>query len=179
MKARELLFAALVMGCVGCGTAPAPTPVPAADTQAQTQAKDQADIKALEDRFVAAFDAKDVNAVMACYIPDESLIVFDATPPRQYTGATAYKKDFTDFFAAFPTPIHMTLTDLDITVGGDIAYSHSIQRTEATDKKGKKMFLTVRVTDGYKRVNGQWLISHEHVSVPVDIDKMKPDLDSK
>ena len=37
-----------------------------------------------------------------------------------------------------------------------------------TDKKGKKMDMTVRVTDGYKKVNGQWLISHEHVSVPVN-----------
>jgi ketosteroid isomerase-like protein len=48
-----------------------------------------------------------------------------------------------------------------------------------TDKSGKKVVMTVRVTDGYKKVNGQWLISHEHVSVPVDLDTMKPVLDSK
>lgn len=41
------------------------------------------------------------------------------------------------------------------------------------------MEVTVRVTDGYKKINGQWLISHEHVSVPVDLATMKPDLDSK
>ena len=39
--------------------------------------------------------------------------------------------------------------------------------------------MTVRVTDAYKRVNGQWLISHEHVSVPADLTAMKPVLDSK
>jgi len=39
--------------------------------------------------------------------------------------------------------------------------------------------LTVRVTDGYKRVNGQWLIAHEHVSIPVDLATLKPDPDSK
>jgi ketosteroid isomerase-like protein len=32
-------------------------------------------------RFTAAFKAKDVNAIMANYVTDESLIVFDVAPP--------------------------------------------------------------------------------------------------
>jgi uncharacterized protein (TIGR02246 family) len=171
---RQILVVALLAGCVGCSSGPGP------DTKApDTKAKDQTDIKALEDRFWAAFKAKDVNAIMACYVPDESLIVFDATPPRQYTGAAAYRKDFEGFFAAFPGPIDGTLTDLDVTVGGDVAFAHSIQRATVTDKDGKKLTAAFRVTDGYKKINGQWLISHEHVSVPVDLATMKPDLDSK
>jgi ketosteroid isomerase-like protein len=39
--------------------------------------------------------------------------------------------------------------------------------------------MTVRVTDGYKKVNGQWLIAHEHVSIPVDLATMKGVPDSK
>ena len=73
----------------------------------------------------------------------------------------------------------MRMTDLDITVGGDVAYGRNIQYASFTDKDGKKMEVTVRVTDGYKKINGHWLISHEHVSVPVDLATMKPDLDSK
>jgi ketosteroid isomerase-like protein len=37
----------------------------------------------------------------------------------------------------------------------------------------------MRLTDVYRRINGQWLIEHEHVSVPVDLDTGKPDLASK
>jgi hypothetical protein len=37
----------------------------------------------------------------------------------------------------------------------------------------------VRVTDGYRKVNGHWLVEHEHVSVPVDLDTGKPDMTSK
>ena len=169
MKVRELFLLALVAGCAGCGTAPAP----------DTSAQDQAAIKALEDKFVTAFNAKDSNAVMALYVPDQSLIVFDAVPPLQYTGWPAYKKDFDDFFAAFPGPANMVMSGLDITVGGNVAYGYSIQRATMTDKTGKKVEMTVRVTDGYKKINGQWLISHEHVSVPVDLNTMKPVLDSK
>lgn len=168
-RIKGLLPLALVAACVGCASAPV----------ANTKAEDQAAIQALETKFQAAFDAKDVNAIMALYTPDETMVVFDATPPRQYTGWSAYKKDWENFLATSPGPIDIKLTDLDVTVGGDVAYSHSIQHVVATDKTGKKVEMTVRVTDGYKKVNGQWLISHEHVSVPVDLDSMKPDLDSK
>jgi uncharacterized protein (TIGR02246 family) len=172
MKIRSLFFVALVAGCVGCATAPCPVPP-------DTSAQDQAAIKALEDKFVTAFNAKDTAAIMSLYVPDQSLIVFDAAVPLQYTGAAAYTKDWNDFWAMFPGPANMDLSGLDITVGGNVAYGHSIQHATLTDKKGKKMDMTVRVTDGYKKVNGQWLISHEHVSVPVDFNKMKPDLNAK
>jgi ketosteroid isomerase-like protein len=69
--------------------------------------------------------------------------------------------------------------DLDITTGENIAYGHSVQHASFTDQDGKKFELTVRVTDGYKRVDGQWLVAHEHVSIPVDLATMKPDPGSK
>jgi uncharacterized protein (TIGR02246 family) len=169
MKMRGILVVALLAVCVGCSSG----------SSTDTNAKDQTDIRALEDRFLTAFRAKDVNAIMACYVPDQSLIVFDVVPPRQYTGAQAYRKDFEDLFAAFPGPSDGNLSDLDITVGGHVAYGHSIQHASLTDKNGKKLEVTVRVTDGYKKINSQWLISHEHVSVPVDLATLKPDLDSK
>lgn len=141
MRMRGLMFMALVVGCIGCG------PNPVADTSAQ----DQADIKTLEDHFVTAFNARDINAIMALYTPDESMVVFDATPPRQYTGWSAYKKDWETFFATLPGPIDLKLTDLDIIVGSDVAYSHSIQHVTSANKAGDKVEMTVRVTDGYKK----------------------------
>jgi uncharacterized protein (TIGR02246 family) len=144
-----------------------------------TSAADQAAIRALEDKFAAAFNAKDVNAIMALYSSSDDLVVFDVVPPRQYTGWAAYKKDFEDTFAMYPGPVQFQVDDLVVTVGGDIAFGHSIQTANVTDKKGKKVTLTVRVTDGYKRVNGQWVIAHEHASIPVDLETMKGVPDSK
>lgn len=169
MKKTALLPMLLFVGCLGCG------PAPVADTSAQEQAA----IKALEDRFVAAFNAKDVNAIMASYASGDDLVVFDAVPPRQYHGWAAYKKDWEDTFAVYPGPVDMKLADLDVAVGGDVAFSHSIQSGTYTDKEGKKFPVTVRVTDGYRKINGQWLITHEHVSVPVDFGTMKPDMSSQ
>ena len=138
-----------------------------------------ADIRALEERFVAAFKAKDVDAIMKVYAPDQTLVVFDVVPPRQYVGAAAYRKDWQTFFGSFEGPITVELSDLDVAADRNLAYSHSIQRVAGTDKQGKKLDLTVRVTDVYKKARGRWLIIHEHVSVPVDLDAGKPDLSSK
>ena len=70
-----------------------------------------ADIRALEDRFVAAFKAKDVDAIMKVYAPDQTLVVFDVVPPRQYVGAAAYRKDWQTFLGSFEGPITVELTD--------------------------------------------------------------------
>ena len=136
----------------------------------------RADIK---DRFIAAVKAKDLDAIMKVYVPDQTLFVFDVEPPRQYVGAAAYRKDWQAFLDSFNGPITFELTDLDIATDDNLAYSHSIQRVAGTDKQGKKLDLTVRVTDVYKKINGNWLVIHEHVSVPVDLDTGKPDLTSK
>jgi uncharacterized protein (TIGR02246 family) len=141
--------------------------------------KDEQAIRALEDRFAAAFSAKDVDAIMKLYVPDESLIVFDVVPPRQYVGANAYRKDWQDFLGGMKGPLKFEISDLKIGVAGKLAYSHSFQHFTGTDTKDQPVDMTVRVTDVYRKVGNNWLIVHEHVSVPVDLATGKPDLTSK
>jgi ketosteroid isomerase-like protein len=96
--------------------------------------------------------------------------VFDVIPPRQYSGANAYRKDWQDFFATVPGPIiSAEISDLSIMIDGKIALSHCIQHAVWTDKDGKKVDVTIRVTDGYRKIGGKWLIVHEHVSAPIDL----------
>jgi ketosteroid isomerase-like protein len=116
---------------------------------------------------------------MKAYTPGTELIVFDVTPPRQQ-GFDAYKKGWQEFFAGFPGPSDtFELTDLSVTTEGKLGYGHSIQHVVATGKDGKKTDFTVRVTDCYRQIDGKWLITHEHVSVPVDLATGKADLASK
>ena len=130
-------------------------------------------------RFLAACNAGDLNAIMKAYVPNQSLVVFDVVPPRQYLGADAYRKDWKDFLASFKGRPKFDITDLAIAVEGNLGFSHSIQRVRGTDTKGQPIDITVRVTDGYRKIGGDWLIVLEHVSVPVDLATGKPDLSSK
>ena len=144
-----------------------------------TASDDKSSIEALETQFRDAFITKDVNAVMELYAPGTHLFVFDVSPPRQHVGWQDYKKDWQELLAAFPGPITFSISDLDITVVGSVAYSHSIQTGQLTGKDGSKVDLVARVTDVYRKLKGKWLIVQEHVSVPVDLATQKADLLSK
>ncbi len=164
---RPVIFAAIaVAGCVSV-------------LPARAGGSDEAAIRALEAQFSKAFNAKDIDAIMKVYEPDDSLVVFDVVPPRQYVGAKAYRKDWENLFGTFKGPVKFELSDLHVFAGGTIGYGYSIQHLSGTDTKGQPIDLTVRVTDGYRKVKGRWLIAHEHVSVPVDLETGKPDLTSK
>jgi len=136
-----------------------------------------AGIRALEASFAQAVAAKDLDAVMKVYAPD--IFVFDVVPPRQYVGAPAYREDWKGVFEGFAGPIKFEVSDLAVTAQGSIGYSHSIQHMTGTDPKGVALDVTVRVTDVYRKIAGKWLIVQEHVSVPVDLGTLKPDLTSK
>ncbi|MGH8290137.1 MAG: YybH family protein [Steroidobacteraceae bacterium] len=158
------------------GLVASPAPVHAANTSG---ARDQAAIEALEARFAAAFNAKDVSAIMRAYEPGPNLFVFDVTPPRQHVGWADYRADWENTFKTTPGPIHFSISDLGVTVVGPVAYGHSIQKETFTGANGSKGELVVRVTDVYRKIHGRWLIVQEHVSVPVDLSTGKPDLLSK
>jgi ketosteroid isomerase-like protein len=166
-------------GAAGAATPPATTatsPHPAAANP--TGPSDRAQIEALERGLNAGVNARNVDKVMS-YYAREGLFVFDVTPPREHVGWADYKKDWEDLFAGFPGPVTNQMSEVSITVVGSVAYGHSIQDGHFTAKDGSSMELVVRVTDVYRKLGGRWKIVQEHVSVPVDLDTMKPDVLSK
>jgi ketosteroid isomerase-like protein len=147
--------------------------------RAEAKTGNQAEIAALEDHLISSVKNKDLNGVMSVYVPDESLFVFDVIPPRQYVGAEAYRQDWKGVLELFNGPITADISGLKITSGRDLGFGHSIQHFAGTDHNGKSIDWTLRVTDCYRKVNGKWLIVHEHYSVPVDLQTAKADLMSK
>jgi uncharacterized protein (TIGR02246 family) len=179
MRALNMLTGVVALSLTMTGAAfaaeTAAAPAAAAPTAGPS---DKAQIQALEKGLNAGFNARNSGKVMSYYARD-GLFVFDVGPPRQHVGWANYKKDWDDLLAAFPGPVSNTISDLSITVSGDVAYGHSIQDAHFTAKDGSKTELVVRVTDVYRKIGGKWLIVQEHVSIPVDLDTMKPDPMSK
>ena len=129
------------------------------------------------DGFVKAFRAKDINGVVAIYAPE--IVSFDLAPPLQYVGAAAYRKVFQEAMDSFQGQIDFEVRDLNITTGGDVAYSYSFNRMGGTMKDGRKLDLWLRWTACFQKINGKWLIMHEQVSVPVDLESGNAVLDLK
>jgi ketosteroid isomerase-like protein len=147
--------------------------------RADAKTDDKAEIAALEHHLISSINAKDLDGVMLVYVPDDSLFVFDVIPPRQYVGASAYREDWKGVLASFNGPIIAEVSDLRITSSNNLGFAHSIQHITGTDRSGKNIDWTFRVTDCYRKIKGKWLIVHEHYSVPVDLQTAKADLMSK
>lgn len=134
---------------------------------------DEAAIRALEDRFSAAFNTGDIDSIMKNYVPDKSFVLFDVVPRKEYLGADAYRKAWMEMFSRFKGTPKMAITDLSIIVDGNVGFGYSFMTVTGTDMQGNPVDRTVRVTDGYRKIDGNWLIAHEHIPVPVDFSTGK------
>ncbi len=166
MITRELLLAAMFI-------------IAGAVPFARADSSDVAEIRTMESKLAAAVAARNLDAIMQLYVPDETLFVFDVIPPREYVGAKAFRKDWEEFLGSTKGPIKYEITDVEVADVGTVAYGHSIQRIVATGVRGDPLDLTTRVTDVYRKIKGNWVIVQEHISIPVDLDTGKPDFSSK
>lgn len=138
---------------------------------------DEVAIKKVIEGGVEAIRAKNLDGVMSMYAPD--LVSFDIVPPLQYVGADTYRKQWAAVFSSFSGPIDYEIADLSITVGDDMAFSHSFNRLSGTLSNGQKIGNWLRWTACFRKVNGKWLIAHMHASAPVDMMTGKAALDLK
>lgn len=129
---------------------------------------DEAQIRDLIDHWTTALRAKDVEGVLRCYAAD--VVSFDLAPPLQYVGTSALRRSLADWFTTFRGPIGYEIRDLAITAGHDVGFSRSLNRISGTRTDDKKTDVWVRATVGYRRIDGRWLIAHEHASVPFYMD---------
>jgi hypothetical protein len=90
---RKPYFLAVGVLTLVCALGPGSRVVSQPKVPAPLPTDDKAAIEALEQQYIKAFNAKDVNAIMASYAPGDQLFVFDAVPPREYPSWEAYKQE--------------------------------------------------------------------------------------
>ena len=129
-------------------------------------ASPQSEVRALLDRWSAAARTKDIDRLMPLYAPD--IVYFDVVPGLQYTGSAAVRRNFLRWFDAWQSAIGQDIRDLHILANGDIAVAYMLIRASGTLNDGREVGYWVRATVCCHRSNDRWLITHEHVSLPVD-----------
>jgi ketosteroid isomerase-like protein len=58
-----------------------------------------------------------------------------------------------------------------------VAFGHSLKRVSATTTDGQKLDMWWRATICYRRIDGAWMVTHEHASVPFDVASGRASLD--
>jgi ketosteroid isomerase-like protein len=134
-------------------------------TTQNNKATDEILIRELLDNWTNVLRAKHINKLMAHYAPD--IVVFDIQPPLEYRGADAYRKNWEEWLPSFQGPIGYEIRDLSITTAEDVAFCHSLNRLSGTRTSGEQTDGWLRATVCYRKLDGKWLVTHEHISVPL------------
>lgn len=138
---------------------------------------DEAQIRRLIEDRVKAVRAKNINGVMSNHAP--GILSFDVVNPLQYAGSDTVRERAEEWFSWYQGPIGYEVRDLSITTGDDVAFCHYLYRVSGTRTDGGKVDMWVRATVCYRKIDGTWMITHEHNSVPFDMETFKASLDLK
>jgi ketosteroid isomerase-like protein len=118
------------------------------------------------------------DELMGCYTTSDDLVVYDIGTPREFDGVKAVRGDFQNFFDTIKNP-KVEFVSLHVVTDGKMGVAYSVQHGTGTDKAGKPVDMTFRVTDVWQKIGGKWKIIHTHVSFPVDMATGKADMQSK
>lgn len=141
------------------------------------KAIDEAQIRTLIEDRVKAVRAKNINGLMSNHASD--VLSFDVVNPLQYTGSDTVRERAEEWFSLYQGSIGYETRDLSITTGDDVAFCHYLYRVSGTRTDGEKVDMWVRATVCYCKIDGTWMITHEHNSVPFDMETLKASLEIK
>lgn len=120
---------------------------------------------------VKALNAKDIDGLMSLYAPD--IVSFDIAPhfgALRYVGADNKRRAWQEALATFTGSFAYEVHDLTVTTHGELAFAHSLNHVKATLASGHVTDMWLRWTACLRRIDGVWLVVHDHVSVPADLE---------
>jgi uncharacterized protein (TIGR02246 family) len=118
--------------------------------------------------WAKAVRAKDIDRVLSLYAPN--IVSFDLDPPLRYAGTDNKRRAWQEFFAVHTGPIAYEVRELNVTTHGELAFVHSLNHVKGTLASGHTSDMWVRWTACFRRIDGLWLVVHDHVSVPADLE---------
>ncbi|WP_370949000.1 nuclear transport factor 2 family protein [Amycolatopsis sp. cg5] len=132
--------------------------------------QDETSIREIFDAHIAAMRAKDPDALVARFAPDA--VTFTLAPPLRNSGpAVTDPAGVHAWLAGFTGEMDFEIRDLELAIGDEVAFGFSLNRLSATPQGDTEQFdLWFRATVGLRKIDGEWLITHEHMSTPFYMD---------
>jgi ketosteroid isomerase-like protein len=134
---------------------------------AKDRTRDEAEIRSRIERWQEALRAKSLDGVMANYV--DGAVAFDLAPPLEHS-ATELRRGLAEWFPTWDGPIGYETRELSVTAGDDVAFSRSLNHLTGKRTNGDKADVWFRATLCFRKVDGEWLVAHEHTSVPFYMD---------
>jgi uncharacterized protein (TIGR02246 family) len=132
----------------------------------RSDGNDETEIRTLVENWASAVRRKDLDGILKYHSPD--IVMFDVPQPLQSRGIDAYKKTWDLFFAWSHDPVVFDIEEMSVTAGTEVAFVSAVMRCSGTEANGKDVALEFRLTVGLKKIDGRWMVTHEHHSIPAE-----------
>jgi uncharacterized protein (TIGR02246 family) len=128
---------------------------------------DEQQIRSLIEEWAAAVHGGNLDRVLTDHSDD--LVMFDVPPPYPgIRGLTAYAETWPPFFTWQANGASFAIESLEVTAGTDVAYAFALLRCGTAVEFVENPDQRLRLTIGLRKVDGRWLVSHEHHSFSDD-----------
>jgi ketosteroid isomerase-like protein len=127
-------------------------------------AKEEVAIRKQIESWAAAVRRKDLNAILANH--SSNILMFDVPPPLESKGLEAYKRTWDLFFSWAHDPVVFNIREMSVTAGDDVAFVTALMCCAGIEVNGDDIELAFRLTIGLRKINNQWIVLHEHHSIP-------------
>jgi ketosteroid isomerase-like protein len=126
----------------------------------------ESQIKAIVEAWADAVRRHDFPAILAHH--EQNIVMFDVPPPLQSRGMDEYRKTWDLFFRYHKPSQAFDIEELAITAGEDVAFAVAIMRCGSGTSSGpaEQGGFLFRLTIGLRQIDGNWVITHDHHSVP-------------
>jgi len=121
--------------------------------------------KALDQRFISAYNSRDVDKLMDCYWNNPALVNF-SPGSMEKKGWEAVKADFTNFFNSVEG-LKAEILEANYMVAGDVVIGWGKWRMTLSAENGEKVEILGRYTDVKAERDGKWVYILDHASVPL------------
>ena len=124
----------------------------------------ESEVRTIVQNSAKAISEGDRKAILAHHSSD--LLMFDF--PGTVKGLDAYDKTWDFFFANPLGPISFIPREIAVSAGDDIAFVSCMVHCEGTSAGP----VDLRLTTGLRKVGTDWIIVHEHHSVPTKEERL-------
>jgi len=121
-------------------------------------------ISEIIEEWAKAVREENINGILANH--SNNILMFDVPPPLQSKGIDAYKRSWNIFFSWSKKPVIFNINELEIITSNTVAYCHGIGQCMGIGSDDREESLKFRLTIGFIKEDGHWIITHEHHSLP-------------
>jgi uncharacterized protein (TIGR02246 family) len=125
------------------------------------------------DRYKTAVWNKNVDGLISLYTQD--VCVFDLWGEWVYQGRSNLRNMVTGWFSGLGEERDaVEFNEIKILFSGELAVAHAFVRFAAISSEGNELrALDNRLTWTLNLIDGEWKISHQHTSAPIDFNTMQ------